>query len=478
MKGQIGRRRFIKTSALTGAMILGSQFKSSSVFAKKPGALRVPIPDEPLTKEDYLALKAEAGKTFEANRAELNGYIFHMPSKGTYPSLFAWDSGWHTIGMNRIDPKIAASEVEFLMLQQRPDGRVPHEVQFPELQPKQDIYHKLGNRLSRDQFQGTVSVQVDPPSFIISAEKIFNNTQDRAWLERLLPRFENAIQYLTKTRDFFKTGLPCIVHPWESGTDSSPAYDEIIKLDYSNPLGGPQRMLLYPAMFTRQKKLGYDLEKIAEANEFIVEDMNMIAITIRAVIALSRMFEKVGDKQKAEHYRNQAKQMTETIQKIHWDDSKGLFWSRYDLKSPKFAKRTTCASLLPIMSEYLPKDKAERIVKEHITNPEEFWLDYLISFNAKCELDREKIYWEDRLLWRGYCIWTNMNWMVCEGLLTHGYKDIARELTRRTAKMIRDQGFWEFYDCRTGQGKNAHPFNWPGVVLDMIHLTWPEVVQA
>jgi glycogen debranching enzyme len=353
---------------------------------------------------------------------------------------------------------------------------VPHEVQFPEINSKPDLYHTLGNALSKDQFQGPVSVQVDPPSFIISAEKIYANTKDRAWLERLLPRFERAIEFLTKVRDLYKTGLPSIIHPWESGTDSSPAYDQIIKLDYSNPLGGPQRMLLYPAMFTRHKKLGYDLSRIADANEFIVEDMNVIAITIRAVISVSRLFEQVGDKAKAAQYKKQAQAMTETIEKIHWDNSAGLFWSRYDLKDPKFAKRTTCASLLPLMSEHLSKDKAERLVEDHFHNPQEFWLPYLVNFNAKDEIDKEKIYWEDKLLWRGYCIWTNMNWMMCEGLLVHGYRDLARELTRRTAKMIRNQGFWEYYDCRTGQGKNAHPFNWPGVVLDMIHLTWPEAV--
>lgn len=476
MKKNFTRREFVKNSAITSALILGSQIKSSPSLAKKPSIAPIPMPEAPVTREDYLALKAEAEKTFEANRAQIDGYYFHMPSAGTYPSLFAWDSGWHTIGMNRIDPSLASSEVEFLMLQQRPDGRVPHEVKFPELAHQQDLFHKLGSILSKDQFQGNISVQVDPPSFIISAEKIFYNTRDENWLKRLLPRFEKAIHYLTVSRDFFHTGLPCIVHPWESGTDSSPCYDEIIKLDYSNPLGGPQRMFLYPQMFTRQKKLGYDLQKIAEANEFIVEDMNVISITIRAVIALSRMFLAIGEKVKAEQYQNQAKRMTQTIEQIHWDDSEGLFWSRYDLKNPKFARRTTCASMLPLMSEYLSRDKAERIVQEHLTNPEEFWLTYLISFNAKDELDREKVYWEDRLLWRGYCIWTNMNWMICEGLLTHGYKDLARELTRRTAKMIRNQGFWEFYDCRTGQGKNAHPFNWPAVVLDMIHLTWPEVI--
>jgi glycogen debranching enzyme len=83
---------------------------------------------------------------------------------------------------------------------------------------------------------------------------------------------------------------------------------------------------------------------------------------------------------------------------------------------------------------------------------------------------------EDLLLWRGHCIWTNMNWMMVEALLNYGYQEEARELTRRTARMILHEGLWEFYDFRNGQGKGQPNFNWPGLALDMINRTWPEAV--
>jgi hypothetical protein len=53
-------------------------------------------------------------------------------------------------------------------------------------------------------------------------------------------------------------------------------------------------------------------------------------------------------------------------------------------------------------------------------------------------------------------------------------KSPARELTRRTARMIRHEGLWEFYDYRNGQGKGQPHFNWPGLALPMMRMTWPE----
>jgi hypothetical protein len=69
-----------------------------------------------------------------------------------------------------------------------------------------------------------------------------------------------------------------------------------------------------------------------------------------------------------------------------------------------------------------------------------------------------------------------MNWMITEALLAYGYTDLAREVTRRTARMILHEGLYEFYDFRNGQGKGAADFNWPGLILDMIAVTWPEIV--
>jgi len=382
--------------------------------------------------------------------------------------------------MIHLDPKIAASEIEFLLSLQLPDGRVSHETMFPnEIKIKRAFKSRLGLALGKAQYDSEGRTHmIDPPSFMISAEKIFGVTGDREWLAKNLPRLEACAHYLTHERDLFGDGLPAVVHPWETGTDSSPCYDQILRLDFRTPLGAPYRGLLYPQMLKHQASLNWDLKKIAAENRFILEDMCFIAIAIRGLVAISRLNQALGNADKAKVFLDQARSMTAAIDRIHWDEQAGLYWSRYDLKSPKFARRTTCASLLPLMTGLIPEDRARRIVKEHILNEDEFLNPYEFPFNAKDEIVKDKVYFEDLLLWRGNCIWTNMNWMMVEGLLAYGFKAEARELTRRTVKMIRHEGFREFYDTRNGQGKGATNFNWPAVVLDMVKMTWPEAAAG
>jgi len=473
---KLGRRDFLKSSALGAAMVAGGK----SEYSKGDPKLKVPIPDEPVTREDFQALKKMADDVFNQDAVNMQGYTFHMPSFGSYPSLFAWDSGWIAMGMNQLDPQIAGSEIEFLLLQQMPDGRVPHEVAFKDIEVKENLKTRLGRVISRNQFESQdsklISVQMDPPSFIVAAEKIFARTKDKAWLARCLPRMERCLEFLTVKRDLFKDGLVAIVHPWESGTDSSPAYDEIIPISYKTPFGAPYRVFLYPQMFDRFKQLRYDLGKIAEDNRFIVEDLTVISITIRAVLSVAELNESLGNTDKAKAYRSQAQKMMDAVDAEMWDEKAGCYLIRYDLKNPKLSKRVTCASLLPLWSGLVRKDRAERIIHDYVLNPQKFWLKYVFPFNPADDMEHDKIYGEDLMLWRGHCIWTNMNLMMTEALLACGYKNEARELTRRSAKMIRHEGFREFYDFRNGQGRRAYTFGWPGVVLDMVTQTWPEAI--
>jgi glycogen debranching enzyme len=472
MRGNWNRRSFLAAAAAGAA---------APALARAKGlAPAYPIPDEPVTADDFRALRAMASEVFAKNRVTVAEGTFHMPSCDKYRSMFAWDSGWHAIGMTRIDPGIAASEIELLLKQQVEEtGRVSHEVKFPQLEAPPDLLSKIGGKLGASQWdaQGRTAM-IDPPSFMVAAEKIFALTQDRNWLSRVLPRLERCAHYLTHDRDLFGDGLVAVVHPWETGTDSSPAYDQILHLHFNTPLGAPRRGLLYPHLLKSNAEVNWDPQELKKRNRFVLEDLTFNSITIRGLLSISALNEAVGEAEKALKFREQARAMTDALDRINWVEAEGCYFSRYDVKSPKLARRTTCASLLPLFTGLVSKERAERLVREHLLNPAEFRQPYLVPFNAKDELDHERVYMEDLLLWRGHCIWTNMNWMMNEGLLSYGYREEARELTRRTAKMIRHEGLREFYDFRNGQGKGATNFNWPAVVLDMIARSWPEAMTG
>jgi glycogen debranching enzyme len=476
MKNQSSRRTFLKASAVAGATVIGAQALPKKAGAKKL-APAYPIPDEPVTKDDYKTLKAMTSEVMAGNRAEMNGHVFHMPSIGKYSSLFGWDAGWHAIAMSRIDPAIAASEMDLLISLQMDSGQISHNTLFGELEKTSSAWSKLGKALGDSQYddQGR-SAMIDPPSYIIACEKVYAQTKDREWLDRILPRLERCVHYMTHDRDLFGDGLVSVIHPWETGTDSSPAYDQILGLDFTTPLGAPRRGLMYPKMLDYNAEFDWDPQEARRRNRFVLEDVTFNSITVSAILSVANLNETIGETGKAEAFREQAKDMVAALDRVNWVESEGCYFSRYNVKNPRLAMRTTCASLLPLMTGLVSKERAERVIREHALNPDEFWLDYLFPFNAADEMIGDKVYMENLLLWRGRCIWINMNWMIMNCLLNYGCREEARELTRRTAKMIRHEGLWEFYDYRNGQGKGQPHFNWPGLVLDMIAVTWPEAV--
>ena len=71
-------------------------------------------------------------------------------------------------------------------------------------------------------------------------------------------------------------------------------------------------------------------------------------------------------------------------------------------------------------------------------------------------------------LWRGPCAWTNINWICAKAADIYGRRDIAREITKKTVKVLEKSDFREYYDPETGVGGGAKNFTWGTLTLDMI----------
>ena len=72
-----------------------------------------------------------------------------------------------------------------------------------------------------------------------------------------------------------------------------------------------------------------------------------------------------------------------------------------------------------------------------------------------------------KLVWRGP-VWMNSNWYVSRGLRRHGHVDLARRIEDRSAALIEQSGFREYYHPVTGEGNGAYDFSWTALALDML----------
>jgi neutral trehalase len=158
------------------------------------------------------------------------------------------------------------------------------------------------------------------------------------------------------------------------------------------------------------------------------------------------------------------------MEELCWDDEEGIFLTRYLKDGVVHKSRTrTLSSVLPLFTGLISKEKAARLVEEHIRSEGEFWTPYPLSF-VSIDDPRERPgwrWWSLPMLWRGGT-WVNMNWMVAVGLMEYGYREEAADLTRHTAEMILREGYREFFDSRTGKGYGGKSYGWSTLVVDML----------
>ncbi len=432
---------------------------------------------EAVTRDEFSKLKFMAEEVYTANRVQMPGIFYHMPSRRIYTSLFAWDSGWHAISMLHLDPAMAAAELATLLAQTRSDGRLPHESVLPGAPQEQWLRRMLASYTRRAYDANRPCHLVDPPSFIVAAEMVFQKTGDRGWLRGTWDNMERCMGYLLTERDQFGDGLISIHHPWESGTDLSPQYYEALGLDPTRPLDAPKARIAGALLYRLCARHGWDSGGSRWKRSFVLEDLTMNCIALRACRSMAVLAETLGLPERAVYYATRARRMMDALDRIDWDETQGIYFPRFDLARPRLARVKTAASLLPLFTGLCSPEKADSLVTRHVLEPAEFWGPYVLPFNPADELAKVRP-WVERRLWSGHCIWMNFNWMLAVGLEEHGYAETARQIAARSVRMILRSGFWEFYDSRTGAGCRTEDFTWPGLALDLVARFWPDSTGA
>jgi glycogen debranching enzyme len=68
--------------------------------------------------------------------------------------------------------------------------------------------------------------------------------------------------------------------------------------------------------------------------------------------------------------------------------------------------------------------------------------------------------------WRG-STWIATSWLLHHGLVRHGYLDLARDLARRTVRLVGGFGLREYFDPVDGTPEGAQGFGMSCLALDL-----------
>lgn len=202
------------------------------------------------------------------------------------------------------------------------------------------------------------------------------------------------------------------------------------------------------------------------------EGVDLACYLVRELTAMAVIADHLGEKADAASYRQHAKLLGKKINDVFWDDKQGFYFDRNE-RTGKRIELKSVVGFLPLWAGVAPRDRARRLVHEHLMNPNEFWLAYPVATYAKNEWDFYQGSRKGECNWQGPS-WVPTNYMVFHGLMDYGYKKEARELAERNLQMAlyKNPVTREYYDSQTGVGYGMNPFwGWSSLAYGML-LEW------
>jgi hypothetical protein len=191
---------------------------------------------------------------------------------------------------------------------------------------------------------------------------------------------------------------------------------------------------------------------------YICEGTDLACYLHRELECMAFIAGKLGRPDDQKEFQARADALARAVNTILWNEQDGFYYDRNE-KTGEQIRVKSVVGFLPLWAGIATPERAKRLIQEHLTNTNEFWLKYPVATYAATEPD----YYQGRR--HGECNWQGTSWiptdyMVMHGLLRYGFKDAARELASRTFKMALDENptTREFYDADTGKGNGMNPF--------------------
>jgi glycogen debranching enzyme len=420
---------------------------------------------------------------------------FTIPAATLYPHQWSWDAAFIAIGNSYFHTDRAIKELDFLFDAQWKNGMVPHIV-FNEKEktyfPAADFYD-ITRSPNAPRHIGT-SGMTQPPVHAIASYYIYENAEDktqaRNFLNRIYPKLMSFHKYLMTDRDPEKSGLVTILHPWESGLDDSPLWDEalsniriqhLLKFERLDVIavGGAKETIPSDEMYNKfiymielMKQYNYDEQKMYEIFPFKIKSMVFSSILYVANKYMMKIANILGEGD-TDQIKEWMSRTEKNFYKYFLPSERRLgtteeaLFLNYDLVSKDWIRKSTISSLVPIYSGLIPENEIETFVK---------WITHAhwCGGEGKCHthvlpsIDLEESYFKPLTYWRGPC-WVNTNWMIWLGLLKYGYKEVADNIKEGIIELVTNHGFREYYHPFTGEGLGGKSFSWTAaLVIDMI----------
>ncbi|MEM9144513.1 MAG: trehalase family glycosidase, partial [Bacteroidota bacterium] len=285
-----------------------------------------------------------------------------------------------------------------------------------------------------------------PPVGAMTAKLIYDRYGEKWFLEEVYGTLMRWNRWWPKARDnqgYLSWGSH--PHPkgmsahtlqaakWESGLDNSPMFDGIV--------------------FN------------TETNCMELASVGLMSLYIADCHYLASIAQELGKNEDARELTTRASTYAVKLNEL-WDGEMGLYRDK-NLVTGTFTEHKSPTHFYPLLAQVPTAEQAQRMVEEHLMNPDEFHGEYMIP-----SISRDNAAFEDNSYWRGR-IWAPMNFLVYMGLRNYDFPEAQKELSQKSRELIMQE--WtakrrihENYNAVTGQGddvRNSDPFYaWAGLL--------------
>jgi putative isomerase len=330
-----------------------------------------------------------------------------MPSMIHYVGAWQWDAFFHALAYRHVDQRLAENQLRLVLDHQREDGMIP------------DAIHDEGTVTQWKLPDSDQEVEVTkPPLLAWTALKLYQTSGNRDFLDEIYEPMQRWNRWWFEKNDDDGDGIVQYNHPYSSGLDDSPLWDE------GTPVESP------------------------ELNTYLVMAMD----------ALTEMAGILGLAADAAEWRARAETLMQKMMTHFWDKDRGVFWATRDHKPIRVL---TPFNLYPLLTGRLGAHETDSLVA-HLLSPNEFLTQYPIPTVSRT--DRQ---YDPNRMWRGPT-WVNINYLFIEGLARCGYSTQARVLRDKTLELLmRHNDIYEYYHPETGDPppNAASVFGWSSAVF-------------
>ena len=183
---------------------------------------------------------------------------------------------------------------------------------------------------------------------------------------------------------------------FESGLDNSPMYDDV-------PYDSQRHMM--------------DLA-----------DVGLMGLYVADCRELAQIADILGRRAEATEIRSREAKYSKSLATL-WDESSGIFKNK-NLRTGRFDARLSPTNFYPLLAKAATPAQAERMVHEHLMNPQEFWGEWVIPATP-----RNEAAFKDQEYWRGR-IWGPMNFLVYLGMRNYDMPGPRAQLVEKSRALF------------------------------------------